>query len=231
MALTGLAADLEDAAVLGLDGERIFAQQARTQPGGQRLTNASNPDLQSHAEAPKAASGALEPAGKRNLAAQVGVFCPDGSSEAWDSLPKGLEPADRLGSLAPVAGVPDTANSPEATGAEQGGLQPDAGPDAVRAPGALAERERPRPLSCLPSAKYRVVEGPSGLALARALAAPHGAACRARAQPPPPPLCLRQRLKPLSAPLLGALTLHGRFHISDRACATAEAPSHSSWVR
>ena len=64
--------------------------------------------------------------------------------------------------------------------------------------------DRPRPLSCLPSAKYRELEGLSTLKLARALARPQRVRL-GRAQPPPPqPLCLRHRLAPLTAPLLGA---------------------------
>lgn len=66
--------------------------------------------------------------------------------------------------------------------------------------------ERPRPLSCLPSAKHRELEGVSTLKLARALARPQRVRLARAQQPPPQPLCLRHRLEPLTAlvPLLGA---------------------------
>lgn len=209
MALIGLAADPEAAEVLGLVGTSLPAQLARSQPVGQHSPDASPLSLNSGAEALKADREGLEPADKLRPVA-LGARAPgsSGSSEARASLPEGMEePADsRLRPVSSGAGVSEAADSPESRIAEQSDLQPaTASPSPVQAIGALAEWERPRPLSCLPSAKYRVVEGPSRLALARALAAPRGTARLARAQPPPPPLCLRHRLKPLSAPLLGAM--------------------------
>ena len=206
MALTGLAADLEAAEVLGLVGTSLSAQQARSQPVSQHLPIASPPSPKSSAEALEADPEGLEHSGRREPVGEAGAPGSSGSSQARDSLLERVEePADRPQPVAPGAGVSEMADSTESREAEQSVPQPaTAVPSPVPPHGALAEHERPRPLSCLPSAKYRVVEGPSRLTLARALAAPRGTARLARARPPPPPLCLRHRMKPLSAPLLGA---------------------------
>ncbi len=92
----------------------------------------------------------------------------------------------------------ESAGSP-APGAPPADQQTQAAGEAPHA----ARRALMRPLSRMPSAKHRLVQGPSALLLCRAAAPPPPVRLAQRERPPPPPLCLRHRNEPLTAPPQG----------------------------
>jgi len=122
---------------------------------------------------------------------------------------------DRPDAMSCTAAAPEhrasTSASSAVASAEIAGSPAPGAPPADQTAGANAAEEAPhaarralmRPLSRMPSAKHRLVQGPSALLLSRAAAPPPPVRLMQPGRLPQPPLCLRHRNEPLTAPPLG----------------------------